>query len=71
MLERTWEPGTVNDSHAHDLSARLLCLEGGMEVSTPDGTQRCQPGDTIAVTTGVVHREVVGPEGVRLLVGRR
>ena len=71
VLERTWEPGTVNDSHAHDFSARLLCLEGSMEVTTSGTTQSCQPGDKIEVMAGVVHREVVGPEGVRLLVGRR
>ncbi len=71
LNERTWEAGVVNDTHTHPFSAKLLCVDGSIELTTPDGTFTCRSGDRIDVDAGVEHREVVGPQGVRLLVGRK
>ena len=69
--EVTWEAGLVNDTHTHDFSAKVMCVEGSISLTTPAGEKLCQPGDWVEVAAGVEHREAVGPDGVRLLVGRK
>ncbi len=71
IREVTWEAGRVNDSHAHDFDAKLMCVAGSVQITTPDGEFSCKPGDRLDVAVGTVHREVTGPEGARLVVGRK
>lgn len=66
-----WAPGQVNDTHSHDFAARALVLDGGFELTVDGRTRSLRAGDTFAVPAGVVHEEVVGPSGARLLSGRK
>ena len=69
--EVTWEAGLINDSHTHDFSAKLMCVAGSVQITTPKGEFSCTPGDRLKVSAGTGHREVVGPEGARLVAGRK
>lgn len=66
-----WDPGTVNDTHAHAFSARLLILAGEITVTTAEGATTCRAGDTFRLAAGTPHEERVGPAGVRFLTGRK
>ncbi len=69
---RDWEPGLVNEMHTHDFSASILVLAGELTVTCEDGsTKTCRAGDTNSLTAGIPHAEVVGPEGVRFISGRK
>ena len=67
----SWEPGTVNASHSHPFTARLLCLSGAITIETPDGVTTCRPGERIEVAANTPHSEKVGDQGARLMVGRK
>lgn len=69
---RDWEPGLTNDMHTHDFSASILVLEGELTVTCEDGsTKTCRAGDTNSLAAGIPHTELVGPEGVKFISGRK
>lgn len=72
---KSLEPGTVNESHTHDVALFVYVQEGEFIVDVEAGaeftTNVCLPGDTIEVPGGVVHIERVGREGTTLLVARK
>ncbi|MBT6273935.1 MAG: hypothetical protein HOI95_07360 [Chromatiales bacterium] len=70
IQEVTWDAGKVNPKHTHDFSARLMCLEGTVRITTADADRQCAVGDTIEITALTEHTEEIGREGVRLLIGR-
>lgn len=72
---KSLEPGTVNESHTHDVALFVYVQQGefivDVEADTEFRTKVCLPGDTIEVPGGVVHIERVGHEGTTLLVARK
>ena len=70
ISEVTHAAGKFNDKHAHEFTARVMCLEGSITIATDDGSTTCGPGDFIEMKAGREHTERVGENGARLLVGR-
>ena len=71
FVERDWPAGTVNDDHAHEFAAAAIVLDGEITIRTDNGVTTCRVGDTFQLDAGIPHKEVVGPTGVRFLVGRK
>ena len=63
--------GEVVGDHAHGFDAKLLILEGEITIACGGAPQTFRAGDVCMVPAGERHEEKVGPDGVRLLAGRR
>ena len=50
---------------------QLLVTQGEISVTVDGETTTCRAGDRFALEANRVHSEVVGPEGVSYVVGRR
>ncbi len=71
VLERTWAPGTVLDTHTHDFGVRALVVRGEMWLTIGERTQHLHPGDTFALDAEVPHAERYGAQGATYWVARR
>ena len=71
FLTREWAPGLINDTHSHEFSAAALVLDGEIRIETAEETCICRPGDTFELGAGIPHKEIIGPQGVKFLVGRK
>lgn len=72
VLTFEWTADEISESHVHEFSARGMLLSGNVTVTTDDATMVCQrPGDTIALAAGTPHVEAAGPQGARMLIGRK
>lgn len=70
-VEKTWEPGRLNDTHTHDVALFLYITAGEMTVTQGGERTLCRPGDSVEVPGGVDHVEEVGPPGVTFLVAKK
>jgi quercetin dioxygenase-like cupin family protein len=70
-VDRTMDPSMVVPDHTHDFDAKLLITSGEISVTVAGKTQTCGPGDQFELAKGTVHSEVVGPDGVSFIAGRR
>ena len=57
--------------HRHLFAIRGLVLSGTFVVQQDDGPITFTPGQIFAVDEGKLHDEWVGPEGAKILVGRK
>ena len=57
--------------HRHLFAIQGLILSGTFIVTQTNGPITYGPGQTFTVANGELHDESVGPEGARLLVGRK
>ena len=64
-------PHTHHPEHAHDFDVAALIVEGELSVTTARGTVTCRAGDLFELAGGIVHSELYGPAGAKVLVGRR
>jgi len=71
VIDVTWDVGHAERAHAHKFSAKLLCVQGSVQICTDAGASTYEPGDQFEMTAGMNHRELVGSQGVRLVVGRK
>ena len=71
VIAVTWDVGHADRAHSHKFSAKLLCVEGSVQVRTDAGVTTYKPGDQFEMTAGTNHRELVGLQGARLVVGRK
>ena len=69
--ERDWEPGHVNHMHSHPFDARGLVTRGSFTVTHAEGAKTYGPGDQFRLEADIEHEEVIGPEGVSFISGRR
>jgi quercetin dioxygenase-like cupin family protein len=60
-----------NAQHAHDHDVRGLVLGGLFTVWTGDHAVRHETGQVFFVPAGTPHSEDIGPEGARVVIGRR
>jgi quercetin dioxygenase-like cupin family protein len=68
---KTLEPRPENGDHGHHFAVRGLVLDGEFIV-TKDGVPRSyRPGEIFEVAADTLHNEAVGPQGARVLVGRK
>ncbi len=66
-----WKADTRSKSHAHEFDVYGLLLSGTFTVTTDASVIACRPGETFKVGAETSHTETVGPEGARVLIGRR
>ncbi len=57
--------------HRHLFDIRGLVLAGAFTVQQDDASVTFEPGQIFVVAEGKLHDESVGPEGARILVGRK
>ncbi len=71
VLERSWAPLTVLDTHTHPFAVQALVTQGQMWLTINGQTQALQPGDRFELARDVPHEERYGPEGATYWVARR
>ena len=64
-------PMLRNGEHGHHFSVRGLVLDGAFTVVRNDQPVIYRPGEVFAVDEGCLHCEEIGPEGARLLTGKK
>ena len=68
---KSYAPRPANGDHGHHFSVRGLILDGAFTVAI-ESIPRCyRAGEMFEVAEGVIHNEAVGPEGARIMVGRK
>jgi quercetin dioxygenase-like cupin family protein len=65
------DPRPANNGHVHDYDIRGLVLDGIFIVKQDDEPVTYRAGDVFAVAAGRSHTEEIGPQGARILVGRK
>ena len=65
------EPRPVNTAHAHDYDIRGLVLDGIFVVAQDNKPVTYRAGDVFFVVVGTSHTEEIGPQGAKILVGRK
>lgn len=71
VLERTWAPATVLDTHTHPFAVRALVVQGEMWLTVGDAVRHLHPGDEFTLDHGVPHAERYGAAGATYWVARR
>jgi quercetin dioxygenase-like cupin family protein len=71
VIERTWAPSTVLDSHTHPFAVRALVVAGEMWLTVGDRERHLLPGDEFTLERDVPHAERYGTEGASYWVARR
>jgi quercetin dioxygenase-like cupin family protein len=68
---KSYELRPANGDHGHHFSARGMILDGIFTI-TVDGTPRSyRAGETFELTAGIIHNEAIGPDGARVMAGRK
>jgi quercetin dioxygenase-like cupin family protein len=65
------DPKPANTEHAHDYDIRGLVLDGVFIVRRDDQPTTYRAGEVFEVPAGRKHSEEIGPNGARILVGRK
>jgi quercetin dioxygenase-like cupin family protein len=65
------EPRPAKGEHGHPFAIRGLVLAGTFIVTQDNQRTVYKPGQVFAVAPGQPHDESIGPEGARVLVGRK
>ena len=65
------DPKPTNTEHVHDYDIRGLVLEGIFIVAQDDQPVTYRTGEVFAVPAGSRHSEEIGPQGARILIGRK
>jgi quercetin dioxygenase-like cupin family protein len=71
IATRELEPSKEVPEHTHPFDVHAMILDGEFTLGTADGEKTYRPGDTFKLSAGIRHTEKHGPDGARLLVGRR
>lgn len=76
VLERTWEPGAVLDTHTHPFAVKARVTAGQMWLTQTDASGKSQKryltaGDEFTVALEEPHAEQYGPEGATYWVARK
>jgi quercetin dioxygenase-like cupin family protein len=65
------QPRPAKGQHGHPFSIRGLVLEGTFIVTQDNQRTIYKPGEVFAVEHEHPHDESIGPQGARVLVGRK
>ena len=68
---KTYQPQPPNGEHRHHFSVRGLVLDGTFIVIRDEKPVTYRAGEVFAVVEDCLHGEEIGPEGARVLVGRK
>ena len=70
MIERSWKPDTVVETHTHPFSVRALVVQGEMWLTVGDRVQHLRAGERFELDRDVPHAERYGAEGATYWVAR-
>ena len=65
------DPRPANDAHAHGYDIKGLVLDGLFTVIRDGQPVPHRAGDIFAVSAGKAHAEEIGPQGAKVLVGKK
>jgi quercetin dioxygenase-like cupin family protein len=65
------EPRPASEPHGHHFAIRGLVLAGSFTVTKDNQPTTYRSGQVFAVADGHPHDESVGPEGARVIFGRK
>jgi quercetin dioxygenase-like cupin family protein len=71
VIERTWEPGLVLDTHEHPFGVKALVVRGEMWLTVGDDTRQLHAGDRFELEPSEPHAERYGSDGATYWVARR
>jgi quercetin dioxygenase-like cupin family protein len=71
VLERSWQPNTVIDTHVHPFSVQALLVQGEMWLTVGEQVRHLKAGDRFELEADVPHAERYGAEGATYWVARR
>jgi quercetin dioxygenase-like cupin family protein len=71
VIERTWPPSTVLDSHTHPFALEAVVVQGEMWLTVGDDVRHLLAGDSFALDREVPHAERYGAQGATYWVARR
>ena len=71
VLERSWEPHLVLDTHTHPFAVKARVTAGQMWLSTGSQKRYLTPGDEFTLARDQAHAEHYGPEGATYWVARK
>ena len=69
--QKVLEPRPANTAHCHDYNIRGVVLDGLFVVTQEGQAVSYRAGEIFAVPAGQSHTEAVGPNGARIVVGRK
>ena len=70
VIERSWKPDTIIETHTHPFSVRALVVQGEMWLTAAERTQHLRPGDRFELAANVPHAERYGMDGATYWVAR-
>lgn len=70
VIERSWKPDTVIDTHTHPFSVRALVVQGEMWLTVGERVQHLKAGERFELAREVPHAERYGAEGATYWVAR-
>jgi len=68
---KSYPPHTDGPLHTHDVTVRLLVLDGVFTLAEAGGSRTFRPGEVCELAAGVRHTEQTGAEGARILLAKR
>jgi quercetin dioxygenase-like cupin family protein len=71
VLERSWQPNTVIDTHVHPFSVQALLVQGEMWLTVGEQVRHLKAGDRFELEADVPHAERYGAQGATYWVARR
>lgn len=71
VVNSSLTPNTCAPDHVHDFDAKLLVLGGEITITRDGKPETFRAGQCCAVPANTAHAELVGPEGVAFVSGRR
>lgn len=71
VVERTWPPGQVVDTHTHPFDVQALVVQGQFTLTYEGKTLNLKAGQTFTLARGIPHEERYGPQGATYWVARR
>jgi RluA family pseudouridine synthase len=71
VLERSWEPNLVLETHTHPFAVKARVTAGQMWLSTGSQKRYLTPGDEFTLGRDEAHAEHYGPEGATYWVARQ
>lgn len=71
VIERTWLPNTVLETHTHPFAVEAVVVQGDMWLAVNGKTQHLLPQDRFTLARDVPHEERYGPKGATYWVARK
>ena len=65
------EQRSVNEEHKHDYEIRGIVIDGTFIVTQDKRATIYRAGEVFIVAQGQPHTEEIGPQGARILLGRK